>query len=82
VLCVRDDGVGMPPTGAAVRVGLGTSIVQALAKQLDASVEVAPAQPGAKVSIRHTQIAMVEDEQEIASDPLATGQGPSRAISG
>jgi two-component system, sensor histidine kinase PdtaS len=82
VLCVRDDGVGMPPAGAVVRVGLGTSIVQALAKQLDASVENVPAHPGTQVSIRHTQIAMVEDGPELASGPLATGQGTPRAISG
>jgi len=29
-----------------------------------------------------TQIAMVEGEPEVASDPLATGQGTNRAISG
>jgi two-component sensor histidine kinase len=82
VLCVRDDGVGMPPAGAVARVGLGTSIVQALAKQLGASVEVGSDHPGAKVSIRHTQIAMVEGKPEVASDPHATGQGTPRAISG
>jgi two-component system, sensor histidine kinase PdtaS len=82
VLCVSDDGVGMPLAGGAVRAGLGTSIVQALAKQLDASVEVEPEHPGTRVSIRHTQIAVVQDKANMASDPLATGQGPSRAISG
>jgi two-component system, sensor histidine kinase PdtaS len=73
VLCVRDDGVGMRPADAEIRVGLGTSIVQALAKQLNASVEVVPERPGTKVSIRHTQIAMVEGGPETASDAPSTG---------
>jgi two-component sensor histidine kinase len=69
ILCVRDDGVGMPLTTPA-RTGLGTSIVQALARQLNASVEVAPQHPGTQVSIKHIQIALVEDPPATASDPL------------
>ncbi|WP_372783000.1 sensor histidine kinase [Phenylobacterium sp.] len=61
-LCVCDNGVGMPSDPALVHTGLGTSIVQALAKQLQASVEVEPAHPGTKVSIEHTQIALVDDD--------------------
>jgi two-component system, sensor histidine kinase PdtaS len=38
-------------------------IVQALAKQLQASVEVASGNPGTKVSIEHTQIALVDEDQ-------------------
>ena len=70
VLCVRDDGVGMPWT-APVRTGLGTGIVAALAAQLHASVEIKPEQPGTQVSITHTRIAMVRDEPEAASEPPA-----------
>ena len=81
VLCVRDDGVGMPPTGAAVRKGLGTSIVQALATQLNASVEVVRERPGTKVSIHHTQIALVQDEPEETDGPLAMGQSTPSASS-
>ncbi len=66
VLCVRDDGVGMPPPGAAVRIGLGTSIVQALARQLNAEVEIVREHPGTKVSIHHVQIALVQDDPETA----------------
>ncbi|CAN5402241.1 histidine kinase dimerization/phosphoacceptor domain -containing protein [soil metagenome] len=75
ILCVRDDGVGMPVT-APLRTGLGTSIVRALAGQLNAAVEVTPEQPGTQVSINHTQIALVEDEPETASDtpPASTGR--------
>ncbi|HEV2363612.1 MAG TPA: histidine kinase dimerization/phosphoacceptor domain -containing protein [Caulobacteraceae bacterium] len=50
-LSVHDDGVGIP-TGPA-KPGLGTSIVEALAKQLGARVELAAAHPGVAVSIVH-----------------------------
>ena len=53
VLCVRDDGVGMPADPAKAKPGLGTSIVQALAKQLRCTVEVVDNRPGTKVSIIH-----------------------------
>ena len=52
-LSVRDDGVGMPKDCAGARPGLGTSIVAALAQQLQASVQVADAGPGTTVSIVH-----------------------------
>jgi PAS domain S-box-containing protein len=81
ILCVRDDGVGMP-LNAPVRTGLGTSIVRALAGQLNASVDVTPEQPGTQVSIKHTQIALVEDEPETASEPLAAAHPTSSAING
>ncbi len=51
-LSVGDNGLGMP-TGRASKPGLGTGIVEALAKQLHASVEVTDAHPGTKVSIVH-----------------------------
>lgn len=53
VLSVDDDGVGMPSGSAPAKQGLGTSIVQALAKQLDATVSVRDAKPGARVKITH-----------------------------
>lgn len=62
-LSVTDNGVGLPSASTDVRVGLGTSIVQALAKQLMAVVETGPASPGTRVAIVHTQIALV------AADP-------------
>lgn len=78
-LSVRDDGVGMPAGGAPVREGLGTSIVQALAKQLRASVTVIPERPGTKVSIEHMQIALVEDEPDAAPEPLSAVSPPPSA---
>jgi two-component sensor histidine kinase len=53
-LRVSDNGVGMAAGPDPVVVGLGTSIVQALAAQLAATVEVANASPGVAVSIVHS----------------------------
>ena len=53
-LSVQDGGVGMPPAPAEATPGLGTSIVQALARQLRARVDVEPMHPGTKVSIVHS----------------------------
>ena len=53
-LSIADDGIGMPADDSA-SPGLGTSIVEALAKQLKADVSVEPADPGTKVSVIHTQ---------------------------
>jgi two-component sensor histidine kinase len=54
-LSVSDDGVGTPETMAEARPGLGTSIVEALANQLDATVETEGGHPGTIVSITHTE---------------------------
>jgi len=64
-LSVADDGVGMPEKPSDAKAGLGTSIVEALARQLDAKVQLTDAKPGTTVSIKHSQIAAVaEGEQE------------------
>ncbi len=52
-LSVRDTGIGMPKSPAKAKPGLGTGIVEALAKQLGATVEVAASKPGTTVSIVH-----------------------------
>ena len=66
-LSVGDDGVGMPADGAGVKPGLGTNIVQALAKQLHANITIAGANPGTTVSISHAHIAAVQDTAAISS---------------
>jgi two-component sensor histidine kinase len=53
VLSVRDTGIGMPADPADARPGLGTGIIAALARQLDATVRIAAANPGTCVSIIH-----------------------------
>jgi two-component sensor histidine kinase len=52
MLTVSDDGVGMPPA-AETHSGLGSTIVQALASKLDATVEIFDTNPGTRVSIAH-----------------------------
>ena len=54
-LSVSDNGIGMPLDAASAKPGLGTSIVEALAKQLEATIEVADAKPGTAVSVLHAQ---------------------------
>jgi two-component sensor histidine kinase len=66
-LSVRDNGVGMPVHPETAKSGLGTSIVEALANQLNAVVRVSDARPGTSVSIDHTPIAAVHSEE------MATG---------
>ncbi|MGZ6037956.1 MAG: sensor histidine kinase [Phenylobacterium sp.] len=55
-LSVSDDGVGMPTGLEPAKAGLGTSIVQALAKQLGARVEVIATHPGTSVRVAQTGI--------------------------
>ncbi len=55
VLRVSDNGIGMPPPSETSKVGLGTGIVEALAGQLDARIEVTSANPGTIVSIISTE---------------------------
>lgn len=57
-LTVSDNGIGRPQGHSeATNPGLGTTIVEALAKQLDARVEVLMDPNGTTVSITHTTFA-------------------------
>jgi two-component sensor histidine kinase len=60
-LSVTDDGVGILKGlgDEKPRAGLGTSIVEALARQLDAVIAISDANPGTGVTIAHTHIAKV-----------------------
>lgn len=58
-LSVCDDGVGMPKDKATAKAGLGTSIVEALARQLEANIEVRDGKPGTHVTIRHNDSAEI-----------------------
>lgn len=55
LLTVSDDGVGFPIDPASAPPGLGSSIVEALTRQLRASLTVASAQPGTVVTIEHVE---------------------------
>ena len=70
-LSVSDDGIGMPDEDAATP-GLGTGIVEALAKQLQAEITVES--EGAGTSVRITRFGLV-----VASDRRAAAQ-PANVI--
>ena len=58
-LAVSDDGVGISPrlTDAPVRTGLGTSIVEALTRQLGGRLTILAASPGTAVSVTVARLA-------------------------
>jgi two-component sensor histidine kinase len=56
-LMVDDDGIGMPIAPDVATSGLGSSIVQALAQQLKATVFVRDNDPGTSVSVTHAEPA-------------------------
>lgn len=56
-LTVADDGLGLPGDNAQTKPGLGTGIVNALAAQLSATVEMAAGNPGTIASITSTRVA-------------------------
>lgn len=58
-LSVTDNGIGLPSGSEISKPGLGTNIVEALAKRLDAELRLASAAPGTVVSIVHSQLAVV-----------------------
>lgn len=57
-LSVGDNGIGMSAAQRSLRPGLGTTIVEALAKQLDARIAVAETNPGTAISVVHISPAM------------------------
>jgi two-component sensor histidine kinase len=61
-LSVVDNGIG-PPVGvfAQPKSGLGTSIINALAQQLDAKVDVVSGPQGTSVSVAHAVFAKTPD---------------------
>lgn len=64
-LSVSDDGVGMPKDALSASAGLGTNIVAALAKQLDAHIDIAEARPGTTVSLVHARPSTIMPETPV-----------------
>ncbi len=65
-LSVNDDGVGMPVGDAIAKPGLGSGIVEALARQLEAVVTVTDAKPGTSVRVSNEVTASeIEPEREL-----------------
>lgn len=69
-LSVNDDGVGISTNPDIAKAGLGTSIVEALARQLDARVQLASKPSGTKVSIVHTYIPAIVGQTAHAARPV------------
>lgn len=61
-LSVVDNGVGMRVTSGAVTAGLGTNIITALARHLNATVTITDACPGVSVTIDHRLSAPAKNE--------------------
>ena len=55
LLSVSDNGTGMQIGRGLGKPGLGTGIIEALSKQLDARVTVVDANPGTRVEVRHAR---------------------------
>jgi two-component sensor histidine kinase len=66
---VADNGVGIS-TQSSAKAGLGTSIVEALARQLGARVDVLSEAGGTKVSIVHTYIPAIISQSASAVRPI------------
>jgi len=56
-LSVNDDGIGMPKGADKAKPGLGTGIVEALARQLRGQIRVADASPGTAFTLVHDELA-------------------------
>ena len=54
-LSVTDNGIGIPEGSDAPKAGLGTGIVEALAKNLLATIKLSDANPGTAVTIFHRE---------------------------
>jgi len=61
-LSVTDDGVGMPTGLSKAKPGLGTGIVDALARQLRGRIGIADASPGTAFTLDHDEAAENETQ--------------------
>jgi len=52
ILCVEDDGCGLPPNGAIKGTGVGTKLIAAMAKSLKSAVELDGGAQGVKATLR------------------------------
>lgn len=66
-LSVADDGIGMPSGDNAPKAGLGSGIVEALAKNMYGEILITNADPGTKVSIRHVESADIKADLPTAA---------------
>ena len=65
-LSVADDGIGMAEGDKAPKAGLGTSIVEALSKNLAGEIETSDGAPGTVVTISHPAAHVFQDDRRSA----------------
>lgn len=61
-LSVTDNGIGMPEGSDTPKAGLGTGIVEALAKNLQGTIQLRDANPGTAVAISHRENAGLQSD--------------------
>ena len=66
-LSVTDNGIGMPTGSDAPKAGLGTGIVEALAKNLQGEIQLSDADPGTAVTISHREAADLQADLPTAA---------------
>ena len=66
-LSVTDNGIGMSTGSDAPKAGLGTGIVEALAKNLQGKIQLSDASPGTAVTIRHQESADLRTDLSTAA---------------
>ncbi len=64
-LAIGDNGMGMPKNAEDAKPGLGTGIVEALARQLQAVIEVTDAGPGTDVAVIHKGAVVIRAVQSV-----------------
>jgi chemotaxis protein methyltransferase CheR len=70
-LAVTDNGIGKPAVNAsATKPGLGTSLVKALTRQLDAVVDVVSGPVGTAVSVTHATFKSKPSESNAPTAPV------------
>jgi two-component sensor histidine kinase len=77
-LSVADNGIGAPVgVFAQAKSGLGTNIINALAQQLEARVDVVSGRDGTSVSVTHATFAKMPDEKKPDEVSPAEGLRPT-----
>jgi two-component sensor histidine kinase len=66
-LSVIDDGVGMPSGPDKTKAGLGTGIVEALARHLGSVIRIEDARPGTSVTLFHNEAAGTGNDLPVAA---------------
>jgi two-component sensor histidine kinase len=66
-LSVTDNGIGMPVGNEAPKAGLGTGIVEALARNLSGEIELSDAAPGTVVVISHREADGLDNDLSTAA---------------